>query len=113
MSDDFKVHVNKYGRKNYVFRWTDPDTGQRVVKSAKTTKKAEALKEAGRIEKQLRDRTYAPASKMLWSDFVLKYTVEVLPGKAKKTQCMYGTVFSTVERIVNPHRLCDLTPRHH
>lgn len=46
---------------------------------------------------------------MTWEDFRTRYEAEVVPGLAKKTEAMIGTVFNAVERITHPNRLADLT----
>jgi hypothetical protein len=48
------VSVNRYGRKNYVLRWTDPVTGRRVAKSACTANKKCARKKAKLLQELLR-----------------------------------------------------------
>ena len=104
-----RVRVTRFGRKNLVFRWTDPETGQRKVKSAGTNIRREAERQAAFLEKELREGKYAVASKVSWLDFTLRYTDEVLPGRAPKTRDMLACVFNAVERITHPQRPADLT----
>jgi hypothetical protein len=52
--NETEVKVVKYpDRKNYVLRWIDPETGNKKTKSAKTTRRREAEREATRLEADL------------------------------------------------------------
>ncbi len=54
MSDEIKVYVvTKKGRDNFYLRYTDPATGQRVEKCAKTPKRSTADQEAGKWQAEL------------------------------------------------------------
>lgn len=109
MSDEIKVYANKYGRTNYVLRWTDPLTGRRMTQSAKTSNKTEAKKAAGVLEKELREGRYAPPSKMLWADFTFAYCDKVARALKPRTRNHIDTVLKTVSRILGPKRVADIT----
>jgi integrase len=110
MPEDFHVKVNSYGPgRNLVLRWTDPLTGRRQAKSAGTTSRREAERRAAVLQKELTEGKYATASKLPWRDFTWRYCDEVVPGLAEKTGSLVNTVFGTVERILQPKRLADLT----
>ena len=52
--NEIEVKVVKYpDRKNLVLRWIDPETGRKRTKSAKTTRKREAQRLAGKLEADL------------------------------------------------------------
>jgi len=110
MSDEIRVTVNSYGpHRNLVLRWTDPLTGLRQTKSAGTEDRREAERRAGVLQKELQEGKYAIASKLPWRDFTWRYGDEVVPGLAQQTARKVNTVFGTVERIVHPNRLADVT----
>lgn len=106
---EIKVYANKYGRTNYVLRWTDPITGRRMTQSAKTSSKAEAQKKAGALERELRDGKYAPPSKKLWDDFTFEYCDKVARKLKPRTRNHIDTVLKTVARTIKPKRVADIT----
>jgi hypothetical protein len=92
MSEEAKVYVlTKVGRKNLYLRFTDPTTGKRVEKSAETSKRAEAVKAAGKWEAELREGRYQKRNRMTWEAFKEYYTANALPGLAARTQQGYET----------------------
>ena len=52
---------------------------------------------------------YATGRNTPWLDFTIRYTDEVLSGLAPKTRNQLSTIFNTVERILAPKRLGDVT----
>ena len=83
---DINVKTFKPSRSPYHKAWwIDPDTGQRREKSTKTKSQRDAERFAARLEKELRDGTYADPSQVKWDDFRLRYEEEVLAGLADKT----------------------------
>ena len=109
MMEEIKVTVSKYGPgRCLMLRWTDPETGKRKAKSAKTDSEKAALRAAGVLEKQLRAGEYRGASRTSWRDFTFRYCDERLSGLAKKTANQVNTVFATVERLLSPTRLVDV-----
>jgi len=110
MPEDFHVKVNSYGpHRNLVLRWTDPITGLRQAKSAGTTNRREADRRAAVLQRELAEGKYSSASKFPWRDFTWRYSDEVVPGLAEETGGKVKTVFNTVERVLHPKRLADLT----
>jgi len=110
MSEDFRVTVNSCGPDRPLFlRWTDPNTGRRLKKSAGTHDRREAERLAGVLEKELREGKYAPPSQLPWEDFTWRYCEEALPALSASTAGKVHTVFNAVERILSPRRLIDLT----
>jgi len=107
---EITVHVVEYGqRKNLVMRYVDPLTGRQKTKSAGTSKRREAEKCAAKWEAELREGRYNEPSKVLWADFREKYEEEVLPGLADRTGEKVCGVFSVIESILLPERLCHIT----
>jgi integrase len=112
MGDEVKVTVCKYpDRKNLVLRYVDPITGQQKTKSAKTAIEADAIKEAGKWEDELRTGRYQSASRLTWAEFRKRYEAEKLAGLAAETQATAKDSFNYLEREVNPDRVCKLTPQ--
>jgi integrase len=109
MSEEIKVTVVSVGQgRPLSLRWIDPATGQRKFKSAKTRKAKEAQRAAARLEEDLRNGKLATNPRMPWQDFVVKFTEQVLPSRARKTAVMFETVFNAIDRLVKPARLADM-----
>jgi len=109
MSEEIRVTVVKVGSDRPLsLRWIDPGTGKPRFKSSGTKSKKEAERAAAKLEHDLRNGSLATNVRMPWQDFVVKYSQQVLPGKALKTQAMYGTVFNVIDRLVKPDRLGSL-----
>lgn len=107
---NIKVTVVKYpDRKFLMMRYVDPYTGKQVGRSTKTTRQREAERVAAKWEAELREGRFVPQSNVSWEAFRVRYEDEVLPGLADKTGEMLQTVFNTVERILRPRKLRDLT----
>lgn len=108
--ENIHVHViQEKDRKNLTMRYVDPVTGKQVKKSARTSKMKEARARAAVWEHELRAGKYVATSKLTWKDFRSRYESEVVPSLAAKTGKMVATVFNSVERIVSPKRLGDMT----
>lgn len=105
-----KVTVNSFGRnRSLMLRWTDPLTGERRAKSAGTRNRGKAERAAGDLEKKLNSGKAATNGRISWQDFTWRVMDEHLPGQAPKTLKHTLTVFRTVERIIKPKRLGDVS----
>ena len=93
----------------WVIRYVDPETGQVHQKSTRTTKKKEAERLLGEFRADLLNKRYHGPNNVGWTAFRDKYETEVLPGLAKGTMHKVDTVLDSVEAILNPKRLSDLT----
>lgn len=110
MNDELKVTVVSFGpTRPLMLRWLDPETHERRFKSAKTRKRSEANQKAGLLAKELIEGKYASGRNTLWFDFTIRYSQEVLSGLAPKTRAQLSTVFKTVERLLAPVRIGDVT----
>jgi integrase len=110
MSDRIKVSVVSGGPgRALLLKWLDPENGARRFQSAKTRKRSEANQKAGLLAKELTEGKYARGRNTLWADFTTRYTQEVLSGLAVKTRAQVATVFATVERLLAPSRIGDIT----
>ena len=111
MTEQIKVHLLKpSGRyKYYRARYMCPNTNRQVVRSTKCTKKADALKFAGKWEDELKSGRYKPASKTTWREFRERYEDEVLASLADRTAETVASVFNVVERILRPEGLSQIT----
>jgi integrase len=106
---DVKVTVCSFGdNRPLMLRWIDPATGQRKFKSAKTRKAKDAQRAAARLEEDLRTGKLATNARMNWQDFVVKFSEQVLPGRAEKTRIMFGTLFNAIDRLAKPERLGNM-----
>ncbi len=107
---EIHVSVVAFGDRKYLqLQWTDPLTGKKKTRSAKTTKQRDAERAAGQLEKQLRDGAYKDPSKTTWAEFRRRYEDEVLAGLAESTAHKAAWVFDTFERIVKAARLREVT----
>ncbi len=107
---NLRVTVIKYpDRKYLMMRYVDPYTGKQVARSTGTTRRREAERAAAQWEAELHEGRFVPQSNISWNAFRERYEAEVLPGLADKTGVMVGTVFNTVEKILSPRKLRDLT----
>jgi len=104
--NDLNVKTFKPSRSPfYKAWWIDPETGQRREKSTKTKSGRDAERFAARLEKELRDGTYADPSRVTWEVFRDRYECEVLAGLADTTADKASTVFNAVEDIIGPRLL--------
>lgn len=113
---ELKVHVVAFGDRGvYQLRWKDPMNGRTKTRSTgiKITGKqkdhAEAVKKAAALETLLRSNYAAATKSPTWEAFRKRYETEVIAGKAKNTATKVVTVFNSIERILNPQKLVDLT----
>jgi len=109
-ANSIRVHVVRYpDRKNLVMRYTDPSNGKQVQRSTGTNKKREAERIAAKWEADLQEGRYRKPGGMMWEEFIDRYDTEVLSGLADKTAPVVYTVFNSVERILNPQHLREMT----
>jgi hypothetical protein len=90
-------------------RYIDPVTGKPVEKSAKTAKHAEALKEAGKWQDELRTGRYQKAIHLSWESFREFYATNCLPSVAATTAVTYEATLNVFERICSPQKLSSIT----
>lgn len=110
MIDEITVTVVQYGdRKNLMMRYVDPITGKQIARSTGETNRRKAERIAAKWESELREGRYAKQSNILWEDFRERYEQEVAEGLADNTYNLVATTFNTVETILKPTRLRDLT----
>ena len=107
--DEIKVYVINKGRKNLYLRYLDPATGKSVEKSAATGKRSEAIKAAGKWEAELREGRYQKPSRMTWEAFRESYSLNALPGLARRTAETYESTLNVFEAKCSPQRLADVT----
>lgn len=113
---ELKVYVVEFGDRGiYQLQWRDPMTGRKRTRSSgvKITGKArdrdQATKKAAALEDQLRSNYTAASKSPTWSAFRERYEREVATGKAANTLTKVVTVFNSIERILSPKKLTDLT----
>jgi hypothetical protein len=84
-------------------------TNKKICKNSGTRDWRTAERAAAKLEKELREGTYRPASKTTWEDFTRRYGDDVLSGLAQKTRNQLNTVFAMVERLAAPKLLAHAT----
>jgi integrase len=103
MQETIKVHVVKYNdRPNFLMRYVDPFTGKQISRSTKTTRRDEAVKVAGKWEKELQEGTYHRASRMTWAEFRVRYELEKLALQSPRTLESWTSAANHLERILDP-----------
>ena len=124
-SQEIRVTVVQFGvkadtkkssqRSNYQMQYRCPETGLKVTKSSGVkhdgTKRArvEAERVAAKWEQELREGKYHAPGKISWDEFRDAYSNEKLPSLAKTSREKSETVLDSIERIVKPRLLSDLT----
>jgi integrase len=112
MSDDIRVAVASYGDgRNLMMTFKDPVTGKKVARSSGTTSRRDAERAAAVWQDELNTGRYQAASRLTWAEFRKRYEAEKLAAMPKTTQAVYLLAFDQMERIINPDRLCKLTPQ--
>lgn len=116
MHDEIKVRVVEFGdRRHYQMQYTDPTTGRKktrstgVERTGRKKERTEAERAAAKWEDELRTGRYVPRSKITWADFRDRYESEALSGLASATEKKVAGVFNTVESILSPNLLRDVT----
>ena len=111
MSDEkIRVTVCRYpDRANLVLRFIDPVTGKQKTKTAGTPDEADAIKEAGKWEDELRTGRYQAPSRLTWKEFRKRHTAERLSAMPESTQTAYRVALDHLQRIINPDLLAKLT----
>jgi hypothetical protein len=111
-SEEITVSVNSYGGKRPLsLVYFDPVSGKKIAKSSGTRDWREAERLAGELEKELLAGEYKPASKVTWKEFRERYEAEKLPRLSRKTGEAFKSAANHLERVLNPDRLCKLTPK--
>jgi len=111
MNEDIRVHVVTYpDRRNLVMRYTDPNSGKLVQRSAGTASQKEAHKRAAKWEAELQEGRYHHPSRLTWDGFRKRHEDEAQPGMASSTRKKVAAVFNLVENVLSPKHLRDLTP---
>ena len=110
MNPKTRVAVVRYrDRKHLVLRWHDPETGRQRTKSAKTTRRRDAEREAARLEADLKAGKLSGPPAWTWAHFKAQYQEQHLSGLADRTFRTMLTVAGHVERICAPALVSSLT----
>jgi integrase len=108
--DEIKVAVMHYAdRENLVMVYTDPISGHRRTRSARTSNEKDAWKAAAAWEEELRDGPHCPPSKVTWRAFRERYESEHLASLSKSGRESAQFHLNQLEKHLNPDRLCKLT----
>lgn len=110
LMEDLRVLVT---HKKHLRFWTayyvDPLSGKQVARSTKATNRKDAERFAGIWEAELRSGKYKAPSKITWEEFTERFEREHCSGLAEKSQKAYRGAFASLERIISPKRLRDVT----
>jgi integrase len=98
-------------RPTLMLQWTDPETGKRKSKSAKTADEKKAEQARGDLEADLNAGRYAEASRMTWEGFRELFEEEYLPGCREETRKVFRNAFQLFEKVCNPRSLRSITAR--
>src|SRR4051794_1528398 len=114
--DEIKVKVIEYAdRSHYLMAYKCPLSGKRKWKATEVARdgskkaRAEAEREAGKWQAELREGRYKPKNRTTWAEFRERYEDEVLPKLSKETEKKVQTAFGLVEEFMAPKRVADLT----
>jgi integrase len=107
--DEINVIVVDRGRKYWYLRYTDPVTGQNIEKSARTTKKREAVKRAGEWQTELLNGMDGNGRVVKWSEFRDRYEDECVCHMCDSTATTVMGIFNNFERIMSPDKLSRVT----
>ncbi|QDU27765.1 Tyrosine recombinase XerC [Anatilimnocola aggregata] len=108
--DEITVKVTKYADRRFWLMYYDcPMSGNRETRSTKQDKQKDAEKVAAKWEAELREGRYKPLVNIGWAEFRERYEAEVVPRMAVTTRSAIATTLNSIERILNPQRLRDLT----
>lgn len=105
-----KIWLVKSGRSNsWVIRYIDLETGRVLQKSTGTDRKKDAERMLGELRADLLASRYQGPETTSWEVFREKYRMEVLSGLARTTRLKSETILDSVEKILKPKMLTDLT----
>jgi integrase len=110
MGDSVKVSVVKYpDREHLVLRWRDPITGKPRCKTSGTTRRRDAERAAGKLEKEISEGQHGPAARMNWPEFRHYHETHCLRALKDRTGDAYNCALNVFERFHKPERLTDIT----
>lgn len=107
--DSIRVTVVDRGRRYLYMRFVDPVTDVVEERSTGCTSKREAEREAAKWESSLQEGRYKRASLTTWTEFVDRYTDEVLKGLSAQSLAKSISVLGQVEALAPVARLSDMT----
>lgn len=108
--NEISVKVSKFGDRRFFLMYYDcPLSGKRKSRSTKTENKREAEKLAAKWEAELREGRYKPLANISWDEFRERYELEAGAAMAESSQKNIATTFNSIERVLNPKRLRDVT----
>lgn len=104
-----KVRVADIGRPSLVLRWIDPLSGAERQRTTGTNKRADALRQAGKLQAELNEGRYVEASRMSWAELREMYMLEKAPTQKPATVGSTLTALNAFERHYRPRRAADIT----
>ena len=107
--DEINVIVVDRGRKYWYLRYTDPVTGQNIEKSARTTKKREAVKRAGEWQAEVNATGLVHKRVVRWSTFREDFFENYFDEESESYCTNVAATFNIIESIMNPDKLTRIT----
>lgn len=98
-------------RPSLMLQWTDPETGVRRSKSARTADPAAAEKARADLEYELNHGLSHEPNRMPWQKFRELYEQEKLAGNREATRKKAGYVFDSFEELARPKTLGAVNER--
>jgi len=108
---EINVIVVDRGRKYLYLRYTDPVTGQKVEKSARTTKKKEAMKRAGEWQTELENGIVSSRASLRWESFRDAYENHVDETLSAGTLSKVCNMFNVASQLMSPDSVRRVTPQ--
>jgi len=100
--------VRRKGRRNLVFRWSDPVTGESGERTARTRQRREAYRRVPAFLEQLDAERRPPPEKTSWQEACRRYEEEHLVKRRESTRSCWRKARNRYQRAVEPKRLTDL-----
>ncbi len=108
-TNKIRVYVIDYNRKYLVLQWTDPTTGKRRSQSSKCTKKRDAERVAGELEKSLNSLIPRGDGLIPWESFVNEFWTKHLESLEESSASRFDSVLSMFKKEIDPANLRAVT----
>lgn len=109
MSDEIKVGVVDYGRKNLYMRYLCPIENKPIARSTGTNNRRAAERVAAKWEAELREGRYTRTPRMPWDQFIEHYTENAMGDVKASTAYGYLLALSKFNEMFRPKCVGDLT----
>lgn len=112
MADEINViSVKRKGERYLYLKYTDPVTGEPVWRSARTTNKRRAIKQAGEWQAELRSGQATKSNRLRWNVFQDEYVSHAEARLAETTVTKIESMFNVVSDVMKPDNVRRITPQ--